>query len=91
MRDIVGFISVKRLVLLLVLLFLFVVAQTFLHLNYLVTETNRAVFSSFRHFKTSEDTEKDPSTVILIVTNVLFGAIYAILYVIEALRSLINF
>lgn len=91
MRDIVGILSVNRLVLLLVLLTFFVIAQTLLHFEYLTTETNRAVFSSFRHFQTSEDAEKDPFTTFLIVINVLFGVVYGILYIAEAIRSFLDF
>ena len=53
-------------VLLLVLLACFVIAQTLLHFVYLTTETNRAIFSSYRHFQTSKDADEDGTTVLLV-------------------------
>lgn len=91
MRDIVGVFSFKRLTLLLLLLVGFVIAQTLLHFAYLTTETNRAIFSSYRHFKSSEDAEKDPGTIFLIVINGIFGLIYCALYIFEAIRSFLDF
>ena len=90
LNDIVGKVSPVRLLVLVILLVLFVYAQTMLHIRYLKTETNRAVFSSFQHFKTSEDIMKDPGTILLIFVNIAFGVIYIILYIFEVCRSLID-
>ena len=89
--DIVGVLSIKRLLGLILLLTCFIVVQTWLHIRYLTIETNRAIFSSFKHFETSEDMSKDPLTVILIIANALFGLFYAVLYILEAIRSFLSF
>jgi len=56
----------------------------------LTTETNRAIFSSFKHFKTSEDAAGDPFTIFLIIANVLFGLSYLVLYICEVIRSFLD-
>lgn len=60
-------------------------------MRYLETETNRAIFSSFKHFETSEDVEKDPVTILLLVSNVIMGLFYLVLYILEAIRTFIAF
>ena len=91
LRDIVGVPSICRMTALILISSFFVAAQVALHFVYLTTETNRAIFSSFRHFETSEDVNKDPATVLLIIINALFALIYATLYIIEAIRSFLAF
>ena len=49
------------------------------------------MFSSFKHFETSEDLSKDPVTVLLIIGNALLGLFYVIIYVCEVIRSLLAF
>lgn len=91
LADIIGVLSIKRLLALVILLCSFVAVQTMLHLRYLTIETDRAMFSSFTHFETSEDLHKDPVTVLLIVANAAFGLFYAILYIFEVIRSFLAF
>ena len=91
LRDITGFVNIKRASLILLALVGSVIVQTLLHFAYLTTETNRAIFSSFRHFKTSEDVREDPGTVILIVLNLLFGVAYIVIFLVEVTRSCIDF
>lgn len=81
----------KRVLILVFIIGGFVLAQTLLHLAYLTTETNRAIFSSFRHFKESEDVSKDPWTIILIYVNGLFVMVYLALFIAEAVRSYLDF
>ena len=49
------------------------------------------MFSSFKHFQTSEDMDRDPLTVLLIIANVCFGLVYVVTYVIETIRSVLAF
>ena len=49
------------------------------------------MFSSFKHFETSEDLSKDAVTVLLIIANAVLGLLYVILYVCEVIRSLLAF
>ena len=49
------------------------------------------MFSSFKHFQTSEDMDRDPLTVLLIIANVCFGLVYIVTYVIETIRSVLAF
>ena len=85
--DIVGYPSLPRTFILVLILCSFVTVQTLLHFRYLITETNRAVFSSFRHFETSEDVSKDALTIVLIIANALFLLFYMVLFIAEAIRS----
>mmetsp|Transcript_45245 Transcript_45245/g.60045 ORF Transcript_45245/g.60045 Transcript_45245/m.60045 type:complete len:245 (+) Transcript_45245:834-1568(+) len=91
LEDITGALSLKRAILLVLFLFSFTIIQTWLHLIYLTTETNRAIFSSFRHFKTSENLRHMPITLILIALNLLFGVIYIIAFIVELTRSCLDF
>ena len=91
LQDITGFLSLKRTCILLSLLVCFVVLQTLLHFAYLTTETNRAVFSSYRHFRTSEDVREQPGTAALIVLNALFGLAYLVAFFVELTRSCLDF
>jgi len=89
--DITGFLNIKRVALLGFAMAGFIIVQTLLHFAYLTTETNRAIFSSYRHFKSSEDVTEDPGTIILIVLNFAFSIAYLVLFIVEATRSCIDF
>ena len=91
LEDITGVLSVRRLLGLLILLVGFVVAQSLLHYRYLTTETNRVIFSSFQHFKTSESLDQDGSTIVLIIINAIFALIYLGIFIFEAVRSFLDF
>ena len=92
LKDLTGEVSRVRLTLLVLFCNLAWVCQNVLHFMYLRVETNRAVFSSFRHFETSAGSSPtDVRVAIMIVVNSAILLVYALLFIYGFISNLAHY
>ena len=86
-KDITGEISWKRLVCLLVFFNVAWIFQNVLHFVYLILQTDRSIFSSFKHF---EDHQFGSITGLIVINSVIL-LVYALLFIYGFISNLANF